>query len=137
MSSINRPLADPHMTFDLARQLDELRREEAYQRSGRAGRTLAKQGRLRVVLVAAAEGVLLGTQQADSPMTVQVVEGGLRWRDGMGEHELRRGELLFFATGSAEDIRATADSAVLLTLSAVGDDFQPGESAASASGPAS
>ena len=125
MSSMNRPLADPHMTFDLARQLDELRREEAYQRSGRAGRTLAKQGRLRVVLVAAAEGVLLGTQQADSPMTVQVVEGGLRWRDGMGEHELKRGELIFFATGSAEDITATADSAVLLTLSAVGDDFLP------------
>src|SRR5262249_23160091 len=57
MSSINRPLAGPSMKFRLAEQVDELRREEAYRRSGRAGRTLAKSGRFRVTLVAAAHGV--------------------------------------------------------------------------------
>jgi quercetin dioxygenase-like cupin family protein len=134
MSSINRPLSGPTMTFNLAAQLQELRREEAYARSGRAGRTLAKSGRFRVTLVAVAEGVLIGTHQADSPMTLQIVQGGLRWRDEAGEHEMRQGELLFFGPGSAEDIRSTADSALLITISAVGDDFQPGESSASATG---
>lgn len=127
MSSMTRPLAGPSLTFRLPEHLAELRREEAYTRSGRAGRTLAKSGRLRVVLLAVADGVTIGTHQADSPMTLQVVEGGLRWRDEGGEHELRQGELLFFDPGMAEDIRAIADSALLLTLSAVDDDFRPDE----------
>jgi quercetin dioxygenase-like cupin family protein len=134
MSSLNRPLAGPSMTFRLAEQLAELRREDAYGRSGRAGRTLAKSGRFRAVLLAVAEGVEIGTHQADSPMTLQVLEGGLRYRDEGGEYELRAGDLLFFGPGSAEDIRSTGESALLITISAVGDDFQPGESQASAAG---
>lgn len=135
MSSLNRPLAGPSMVFDLAGQLAELRREEAYRRSGRAGRTLAKSGRFRLVLLAVGSDVLIGTHQADSPMTLQVLEGGLHYRDEGGEYELKQGDLLFFGPGSAEDIRSMGESALLLTLSAVGDDFRPEESGASASGP--
>jgi quercetin dioxygenase-like cupin family protein len=127
MSSITRPLAGASLTFHLAEQLASLRGEEAYQRSGRAGRTLAKSGRLRVVLLAAADGVLIGTHQADSPMTLQVLEGGLHYRDEGGEYDLRAGDLLYFGPGNAEDIRAMGDTALLLTISAVHDDFRPGE----------
>jgi quercetin dioxygenase-like cupin family protein len=115
------------MTFRLSEQLAELRGEEAYRRSGRAGRTLAKSGRFRLVLLAVADGVVIGTHQADSPMTLQVVEGGLRYRDPGGEYELRAGDLLFFGPGQAEDIRATAETALLLTISAINDDFRPEE----------
>jgi quercetin dioxygenase-like cupin family protein len=127
MSSISRPLAGPSLTFRLTDHLAELRQEEAYARSGRAGRTLAKSGRLRVVLLAVADTMVIGTHQADSPMTLQVVEGGLSYRDAGGEYELRQGDLLFFGPGQAEDIRALADSALLLTISAVDDDFRPQE----------
>jgi len=127
MSSITRPLAGPSLTFHLAEQLGSLRGEEAYQRSGRSGRTLAKSGRLRVVLLAAGDGVAIGTHQADSPMTLQVLEGGLHYRDEGGEYDLRAGDLLYFGPGNAEDIRATGDTALLLTISAVNDDFRPGE----------
>jgi len=127
MSSITRPLAGPSLTFHLAEQLGSLRGEEAYQRSGRSGRTLAKSGRLRVVLLAAGDGVAIGTHQADSPMTLQVLEGGLHYRDEGGEYDLRAGDLLYFGPGNAEDIRATGDTAPLLTISAVNDDFRPGE----------
>lgn len=122
MSSINRPLAGPMMTFDLAEQLRSLRGEEAYARSGRAGRTLAKSGRFRLTLVALAAGSEIGTHQADSPMTLHVLEGGIRFRAGDEGHQLRAGEVLFFGPGDAHDIRAFEESALLLTLSAVGDD---------------
>ena len=79
MSSISRPLSGPSMTFRLSEQISELRGEDAYRRSGRAGRTLAKSGRFRLVLLAVADGVVIGTHQADSPMTLQVVEGRLRY----------------------------------------------------------
>ena len=127
MSSINRPLTAPNLTFDLAAQLGELRREEAYQRSGRAGRTLAKSGRMRVTLVAMARGNVIGTHQADSPLTLHVLEGHIRFRAGGEDHELSAGQLLFFGPGDAHDLTATEESALLLTLSAIGDDFGGGE----------
>ncbi|HEU4558856.1 MAG TPA: hypothetical protein VFS20_13440 [Longimicrobium sp.] len=114
MSSISRPLAGPSLTFNLSQELQTLRQDEAYQRSGRAGRTLVKDERFRVVLLAVANQVEIGTHKADSPMTLHVVEGGLRYRDAGGQYELRAGDLVFFGPGQAEDIRATADSALLL-----------------------
>jgi len=122
MSSINRPLSGPMLTFDLSQQVDELRTEDAYGRSGRAGRTLAKSGRLRLVLVAMSPDASIGTHQADSPMTVHVLRGHIRYRAGQEEHELREGQVLFFGPGDAHDIRAIEESALLLTLSAIGDD---------------
>ena len=133
MSSINRPLAAPVMTFDLEANLREMRGEESYQRSGRSGRTLAKSGRMRVTLVAMATGNVIGTHQADSPMTLHVLSGHIRFRANDGQHELRAGELLFFGPGDAHDITATEESSLLLTLSAVGDDYlmeEPEESQA-------
>jgi len=124
MSSISRPLAGPSLTFHLAAEVQTLREDEAYRRSGRAGRTLVKDERFRVVLLAVADQVDIGTHNADSPMTLHVVQGGLRYRDAGGEYELHEGDLLYFGGGQAEDIRATAESALLLTLSATNDDFK-------------
>ena len=123
MSSLNRSLAGPLLTFDLAEQVAELRREDAYERSGRAGRTLTKAGRLRLLLVAMAEGNMIGTHQADSPLTIHVVEGDIQYRYEGGEHRLHEGQLLFFGPGDAHDIRALRPSALLITISAIGDDF--------------
>ncbi len=123
--SINRPLAGPMLTFELREQIAELRREEAYERSGRAGRTLAKSGRMRLVLVAMAETNVIGTHQADSPMTLQVLEGDISYRTEAGTERLHEGQLLFFGPGDAHDITATRPTALLITISAIGDDFQP------------
>jgi len=126
MSSINRPLAGPILTFDLPEQLRSLRGEDAYARSGRAGRTLAKSGRFRLTLVAMAEGNEIGTHQADSPMTLHVLEGTIHFRAGDERYDLRAGEVLFFGPGDAHDIRASEETALLITLSAVGDDYLTG-----------
>ena len=131
MSSINRPLTGPMLSFDLERHMTELRRDESYRRSGRAGRTLAKSGRLRITLTAMAAGNVIGTHQAESPMTVHVLRGHIRYRAAGEEHELRQGQLLVFGPGDANDIRAEEESVLLLTLSAVGDDYlmeEPSES---------
>ena len=123
MSSLNRSLAGPVLTFDLPSQLAELRQEEAYERSGRAGRTLAKSGRLRLTLVAMATGNVIGTHQADSPLTIHLLSGHLRFRIDSQEQEMRSGQVLFFGPGDAHDITATEESALLITISAMGDDF--------------
>lgn len=122
MSPVERSLTDPMMMFQPMRELADLRRDESYTRSGRLGRTLARSGRLRVTLVALNAGVEVGTHHADSPMTIQVLEGRLGFRTAGGDHELGAGEVLFFGPGDAHDIRALEESALLLTISAIGDD---------------
>jgi quercetin dioxygenase-like cupin family protein len=126
MSSLNRPLTGAMLQFTLDEHLNELRGDDGYQRSGRSGRTLAKSGPLRVTLVALRAGCDVGTHQAESPMTLQVLRGHIRFRANDQEHELREGQLLFFGPGDANDIRAVADTALLLTLAAQGDDYKSG-----------
>jgi quercetin dioxygenase-like cupin family protein len=113
---MTRPLAGPNLTFDLASQIEELRGDEGYQRGGRTGRTLVKSGALRLTLVVLAHDVEIGTHQAESPMTLQVVEGRLSYRVGEERFEMGRGEVLFFGPGHAQDIRALQDTALLLTI---------------------
>jgi len=120
MSSITRPLAGAQLIFDLADQISELRSDETYARSGRTGRTLIKSGPLRLTLTLLADGVDVGTHHAETPMTLQVIEGGLSYLVDEDKFELGQGELLFFGPGNARDIRAKGDTALLLTITGDG-----------------
>jgi quercetin dioxygenase-like cupin family protein len=72
------------------------------------------------VLVAMADGNVVGTHQALGPMTIHLLRGHLRYRVDGEEHALSEGEVLFFGPAAAHDITADADSALLLTLSQEG-----------------
>ncbi len=122
MSSITRPLAGPNLTFHLADQIAELRADDSYSRSGRTGRTLVKAGPLRLTLTCLAAGVEVGTHHAELPMTLQLVEGRLRYRVEGEVFEIGQGEVLFFGPGNAQDIRALDDTALLLTFSRDSED---------------
>ena len=116
MSSLNRPLSAEQLIFGLDEQLAQLRADEAYERSGRTGRTLVKSGSLRLTLTVLADGVEVGTHQASSPMALQVLEGGLTYSVEGRPFSLEQGDLLYFGPGHAQDIRARGDTALLLTL---------------------
>ncbi|GMR13316.1 MAG: hypothetical protein BMS9Abin29_1521 [Gemmatimonadota bacterium] len=120
MSPIARALTGKNLSFRLPAQIAELRQDGSYVRSGRVGRTLVKAGPLRLTLTLLAAGVEVGTHQAASPMTLQVLQGRLRYRVDDQEFELGQGEVLFFGPGHAQDIRALEDTALLLTITADG-----------------
>ncbi|HZD04746.1 MAG TPA: hypothetical protein VE173_07505, partial [Longimicrobiales bacterium] len=61
---MTRALTGENLTFELAAQIAELRRDENYVRSGRVGRTLVKAGALRLTLTVMAEGAEVGTHHA-------------------------------------------------------------------------
>lgn len=117
MTSMTRALTGKNLTFDLTTQIEELRRDDGYLRSGRVGRTLVKAGTLRLTLTVIGKGVEIGTHHAAAPMTLQPVEGRLRYRIDGDEFEIGEGEVLFFGPGHAQDIRALEDTALLLTIS--------------------
>lgn len=116
MSPMTRSLTGPNLTFDLAGQIDQLRHDENYTRTGRVGRTLVKDGAMRITLVVLAAGVDVGTHHAESPMTLQPIQGRLRYRVAEEYFEIGEGEVLFFGPGHAQDIRALKDTALLLTI---------------------
>ncbi|MFO7589035.1 MAG: cupin domain-containing protein [Gemmatimonadota bacterium] len=116
MTPMSRALTGKHLAFRLAEQVAELRRDESYVQTGRLGRTLVKEGALRLTVTVLREGVEAGTHQAVAPMILQVLEGRLRYRVGGEEHTLEAGKLLFFGPGHAQDIRALEDTALLLTI---------------------
>jgi len=117
MSSISRPLTGPNLTFHLTEQIAELRADESYARSGRSGRTLVKAGPMRLTLTCLAAGADVETHHAALPMTLQPIEGHLRYRVGDERFEIGAGEVLFFGPGHAQDIVALDDTALLLTMS--------------------
>jgi quercetin dioxygenase-like cupin family protein len=116
MSPLSRPLTGENLTFSMAQHITQLRQDDSYMRSGRAGRTLVKAGMLRLTLTVLADGVEVGTHHAEAPMTVHVLEGGLRYRVEGADFELGRGQVLFFGPGHAQDIRALGDTSLLLTI---------------------
>lgn len=122
MSSISRALTGRHLSFDLAEQIDELRTDEKYRQTGRLGRTLVKEGALRLTMTVLAEGAEVGTHHAAAPMTLHVLEGRLRYRVGGETFELGARELLFFGPGHAQDIQALADTVLLLAITGGGED---------------
>lgn len=116
MSPVSRALTGEHLTFDLAEQVAELRQDEKYVRTGRLGRTLVKEGELRLTMTVLAEGAEVDTHHAAAPMTLQVLEGRLQYRVAGEDVELAAGQFLFFGPGHAQDIRALEDTALLLTI---------------------
>lgn len=116
MSPMSRALTGPNLTFDLESQIAQLRADETYARTGRVGRTLVKEGAFRLTLVVLAAGVEVGTHHAESPLTLQAVEGRLRYRVDSEYFEIGENEVLFFGPGHAQDIAALEDTALLITI---------------------
>jgi hypothetical protein len=80
-----RTLDDAVMTFDVSAEADRLRGEPRYHDFGRSSKTLGKAHGFSLVLTTARAGVDLGAADADAPMAIHVLEGGLRVdREGDG-----------------------------------------------------
>lgn len=114
--TIGRPLDEPLSTFDLAQALADLKAEAALEREGRNAIILHKQDDLKVVLIAMRAGNEIRSHQARAPITVQVLEGEIRFNTEKASLRLRRGELTTLHANLAHSVKALEDSAFLLTL---------------------
>jgi quercetin dioxygenase-like cupin family protein len=102
--------------FALPQYAGALREETAYARTGRNGLTLAKSDELRVVLEVLRAGAELAEHRAPGPITVQVLEGEIRFHTGEETFRVREGELLALPAGRPHSVEAVRDSAFLLTI---------------------
>jgi quercetin dioxygenase-like cupin family protein len=89
---------------------------------GVASKTLAKQGMLRVVLVALRKDAELSSHHAGGAVSVQTLRGHLRLKTERATLELPTGQMVVIAPGVVHSALAVEDTAVLLTVA-----MPPGE----------
>ena len=84
--------------------------------SGRAAKTLVKEGPLRIALVALRRGTMLKEHSVEGPFSVQVLRGRAHLAAGDDEFFLQRGALVAFPAGTPHSVEAQADCALLITV---------------------
>ncbi len=116
MSPVQRPLSGPALSFSLHDEMQTVRTELA-KVSERIGRTLLKNGPLRVTLIGLKPGGALHEHRADGPITVQVLEGSVRFQAAGQSWPLSQGSLL--TLGNGEEHRVESESGALFLLTVV------------------
>lgn len=116
MPSIDRPLSGDVLVLDLTEERKIAADPALLARSGRNARTLLKTDALRVTLVVIGSGGEIPEHHADGPITVQPVQGQIRFIAGGEDHELKPGQLLSLGAGIPHRVSSAAGGAFLLTV---------------------
>jgi quercetin dioxygenase-like cupin family protein len=117
MAPIQRPLSGNVLVFEIDDERELASDTEIISRSGRNARTLLKMGPLRVTLVVLGPGGELAEHEAPGPITVQVVQGRIRFMAEGEKHELGPGQLLAADPGVRHSVTSAEGAAFLLTVS--------------------
>ncbi len=109
------PLAAPLLMLDLNREIEQLRSEGRWQ-SGHTAKTLAKYPDLRVVLIVMTAGGRLEKHQAVGRISIQTLDGRIRFNTAERSVELATGQMLTLERSIPHDIEGIVESAFLLTI---------------------
>ncbi|SRR5579875_808330 len=110
------PLEVPLRVLRLEEQIAELKRDAAWEREGRIGRTLTKEGGLNVVLTLMRAGTALHEHQADGPVTIHCLSGRIELSAHDQTFELAAGDLAALDRAVRHSVKALAEAAFLITL---------------------
>ena len=116
MSSIDRPLDGDILVIDLDAERARSAEPPALERSGRSARTLLKAGSLTVTLVSIAPGGAIAEHQADGTITVQALDGMLRFTALGRDYDLSPGQLLSAGPGIRHSVTSQSGASFLLTV---------------------
>ena len=111
-------LAEPLLQIDLDRELQQLRREDSWQReTGRSSKTLAKYPDFRIVLILMKSGTRMRQHKAEGRVSLQLLDGRVCVHLADRKVDVSAGHLLVLDCGVLHDVEAREESALLLTIS--------------------
>ncbi|MGH7507235.1 MAG: cupin domain-containing protein [Longimicrobiales bacterium] len=129
MPSIQRPLSGDVLVFTLAEECERLADPSIVDRSGRNARTLLKNGALRVTFIMLGPGGAIAEHQAAGPITVQPLQGRLRFTALGRKHDVGPGELLSAGPGIRHSVASEGGATFLLTVAMPMPEREPDEAA--------
>ncbi len=115
---------DPLSIFDLRKTLAEIKAQDSWRKGDRSARTLIKDHRQRITLVVLRGGTNVATHQANGTISVQMLEGTMKFITPLRTVVLRKGEILTLQARIQHSMESLGDSAFLLTLSIESDEAQ-------------
>lgn len=116
MSSLNHSVSGSALSFSLGSELALVRAQLATGAGGRAGRTLVKDGQLRVTMVGIAPGGAMKEHKADGPVTIQVLEGDIDLTLGARRYTVTTGMLFALEGGVRHGVQSPGGAVFLLTV---------------------
>jgi len=112
-----RRLSGNALAFLLETEDDTLRKLAEASKSGRAAKTLVKQGPMRITLVALKKGTTLPSHQVTGPVSIQALRGCLRLTTDQGKNiDVPLGGLITLGPRVAHTAKAHEDCAILITF---------------------
>ncbi len=115
-AELHRSLSAGVIALDWHDELRALRGSDSYKLADHAARTLAKHVAMRIVLVAMNADGRMEEHHTDSAISVQALEGRLRFEVGGVTHELTPGHVLVVTERLAHSVVAIDECAFLLTI---------------------
>jgi quercetin dioxygenase-like cupin family protein len=111
-------LAEPLLQIDLERELQQLRREDSWEReTGRSSKTLAKYPDFRIVLILMKSGTRMRQHRAEGRISIQELTGQVCIHLPDRKVNASAGQLVVLDCGVLHDVEALEESALLLTIS--------------------
>jgi quercetin dioxygenase-like cupin family protein len=109
-------LAGTLLTPDLGAEAQKLREKAAAASTGRAAKTLVKEGQMRATLVALKRGATLEPHAVEGVHSIQTLRGKSSLAAGGREVVIGAGELVVIGEGVQHSLQAQADSVLLITV---------------------
>lgn len=122
----NRPIDAPIVLIDLENFKDQVKNEPSWKDSDRNAITMFKSETLRLVLVALHEGAVLNPHSAKGVISIQVLEGKIKFSTDKETVELVKGQLLVLHETISHHVEAKKESTFLLTLALSKEHVYPG-----------
>ena len=110
-------LAAPVLIFNLAEEIERLKREEAWRRTDQNAKTLVKEPDLRIVLVVMKQKGRLLDHHAPTRISIQTISGSVLIHLPGQTVRLPAGSVMALEGDVAHDVEALEESAFLLTIS--------------------
>jgi quercetin dioxygenase-like cupin family protein len=108
-------LTAPLLTFDVDREIQQLRSEGRWQ-SGHTAKTLVKYPNFRVVLVVMKAGGRMEKHRTEGRISVHSLAGQIRFRTEEQSAQLAAGQMLTLERDIPHEVEGVTDSAFLLTI---------------------
>lgn len=114
-------LSGQMLVFNLRDEDERLMVKARASRTGRAAKTIVKEGRLRVTGIALRKEAVLQRHQVEGDCTIQVVSGQFVLQGDVGSVQLLAGDVIAIRRSVVHSAMATSDCMLLLTVAMEGE----------------
>jgi len=112
----NRMINAPLLEIDLNKFLNQLKEEATWKESDRNSITIFKSDTMRIVLIGLHENTLLKTHKADGIISVQVLDGLMKFTAEEQTVQLEKGQMIALQKKIPHSVLAVKETFFLLTL---------------------